>query len=158
MLACMHSADQGCFLDHVDSFSRAGHVSSSSILQSQLDWELASFRENVNAIRMSTEELIKDVRSLVFESTAVYACASPSLSCLYALCEPLPLPCKASLRGIRPLSITYGITSFWFLGKGGACYERRTLKLPPLSSISCPCLAPALAKPSTCSMRTNHYR
>ena len=33
-----------------------------SILQSQLDWELASFRDNVEAIRMSTEELIKDVR------------------------------------------------------------------------------------------------
>jgi len=36
----------------------------SSILQSELDWELASFRENVDAIRMSTEELIKDVRGV----------------------------------------------------------------------------------------------
>ena len=32
-----------------------------TILQSQLDWELSSFREQVDAIRMSTEELIKDV-------------------------------------------------------------------------------------------------
>ena len=32
-----------------------------TMLQSQLDWELASFRENVDAIRTSTEELIKDV-------------------------------------------------------------------------------------------------
>lgn len=32
-----------------------------TILQSQLDWEVSSFREQVDAIRMSTEELIKDV-------------------------------------------------------------------------------------------------
>lgn len=32
-----------------------------TILQGQLDSELNSFRENVEAIRISTEELIKDV-------------------------------------------------------------------------------------------------